>query len=887
MIPAPDDEELRLKSVALQNARSILLIRQRTEEELLRTQDALRESQERLKAALAAAGTGTFRWNIQRNTVEWDGNLDRLFGLGPGATTQSLEAFVAAVHAEDRPAVVARCGLCAREGVDFDMEFRVVGPDASVRWIHNKAKTFLDDQGRPLYVTGACADITSRKEAAEALRENEQRLQAMFNQAAVGIALAALDGRFLDMNGKFSEILGYSPAELRTRTFTEITHPDDLAETIAAVRRLLAGSIGEYSLEKRYRRADGSYVWSLSTVTLLKGAAGEPQRFIGVIEDISARKRTEAALQEETRALELLNNTGITLASQLDLRAVVHAVTDAARQLSGAQWAAFFFKSADDSDDRLLPYALSGATPAAFDAFTNRRAAALVGPTFRIEAPTRCDDLLIDVRGASMALQGHPPVRSYLAVPVRSRAADVIGGLFFGHSQPAVFTERVERLIVGVAAYAGVAIDNARLYEAAQKAAEERELLLESERAARTEAERMSDVKDEFLATLSHELRTPLNAILGWSQVLRSASRDGVDLMKGLEAIERNARVQTQLIEDLLDMSRITSGKLRLDVQSIQPVSFIEAAVETVKPAADAKGIRLEILLDPQAGPVSGDPSRLQQVVWNLLSNAIKFTPRDGKVQILLERVNSSIEVSVADTGIGIKADFIPHLFERFRQADASTTRKHTGLGLGLSIVKNLVELHGGTVWVRSGGEGRGTTVAVQLPLAVVHRQRDGRDRLHPKAPTVGTTILVAAELAGLKVLVVDDQLDARDLVRRILEDCEAEVFTAATATEALRLVEAHKPDVLVSDIGLPEVDGYELLKRVRALGPERGGKVPAIALTAFARSEDRTRTLRAGFLVHVSKPVDPSELIATVASVAGRVDDHPRSETPEKRRPH
>ena len=891
-MPTPDDEERLLRSVALQNAHSIQLVRQRTEEELLRTQDALRESQERLKAALAAAGTGTFRWNIQRNTVEWDGNLDRLFGLGPGSTTQSLEAFISAVHAEDQPAVAARCARCAREGVDFDMEFRVLGPAGSVRWIHNKAKTFLDDQGSPLYMTGACADITSRKEAAEALRDNEQRLQAMFNQAAVGIAVAALDGRFLDVNRKFSEILGYSPAELRELTFMQITHADDLGDTTACVRRLLEGSISEYSLEKRYLRRDGSLVWSLSTVTLLKAASGEPRRFIGVIEDISSRKQAEAALQQETRALELLNETGNTLASQLDLQAVVQAVTDAARQLSGAQFAAFLFNTADGQSETLLLDTLSGVPKEAFDTIGNPRATALFGATLRGEAPIRCDDLLTDLRDETVdpphgLAQSEVPVRSYLAVPVRSRSTAVIGGLFFGHPQPSVFDERVERLIVGVAAHAGVAIDNARLYEAAQKAAAERESLLESERAARTEAERLSDVKDEFLATLSHELRTPLNAILGWSQVLRSASRDGVDLMKGLEAIERNARVQTQLIEDLLDMSRITSGKLRLDVQSIQPVSFIEAAVETVKPAADAKGIRLEKLLDPQAGPISGDPSRLQQVVWNLLSNAIKFTPRDGKVQILLERVNSSIEVSVADTGIGIKAEFIPHLFERFRQADASTTRKHAGLGLGLSIVKNLVELHGGTVWVRSEGEGRGTTVAVQLPLAVIHRQRDGRERLHPKTPTIGTTILVAAELAGLKVLVVDDQLDARDLVQRILEDCEAEVITAATAKEALRLVEAHKPDVLVSDIGLPEIDGYELLKRVRALGPERGGKVPAIALTAFARSEDRTRTLRAGFLVHVSKPVDPSELIATVASVAGRVDDHPRPEAPERHRPH
>jgi CheY-like chemotaxis protein/anti-sigma regulatory factor (Ser/Thr protein kinase) len=302
-------------------------------------------------------------------------------------------------------------------------------------------------------------------------------------------------------------------------------------------------------------------------------------------------------------------------------------------------------------------------------------------------------------------------------------------------------------------------------------------------------------------------------------------------------------------------------------------MSFVEAAVETVQPAADAKRIRLEKFLDPAAGPLSGDPGRLQQVVWNLLSNAIKFTPRDGKVQILLQRVNSHIEITVADTGIGIEPEFIPHLFERFRQSDASTTRRHGGLGLGLSIVKSLVELHGGTVWINSPGEGRGTTVTVHLPLMAVHRSANEGERVHPTTRDDNVPNFVAAELAGLKVLVVDDQSDARDLIKRVLEDCAAEVVTAATAEEALVLLETYRPDVLVSDIGMPDADGFELLRRIRALGAERGGKIPAIALTAFARSEDRTRALRAGFLVHVSKPVDSSELVATVASITGRVE--------------
>jgi len=577
-----DEEDKLLRSVALQNANSILLARQRAEDELLRTREALRESQERLRAALTAAGTGTFRWDLQSNTVEWDGNLDRLFGLEPGQTKRSLDAFINPVHPDDRPGVIAAYERCASDGTDFDMEFRVVWPDGSVHWIDEKAKAFLDEAGKPLYMTGACADITSRK-------------------------------------------------------------------------------------------------------------------------------RTEAALHD--------------------------------------------------------------------------------------------------------------------------------------------------------------------LYEAAQKAADERKALLESERAARSEAERMSNVKDEFLATLSHELRTPLNAILGWSQILRSGGKDRVDLLKGLETIERNALAQTQLIEDLLDMSRITSGKLRLDIQWISPVSLIGGALETVKPAADAKGIRLEKSLDPAVGPISGDPGRLQQVIWNLLSNAIKFTPKGGSVRIRVRSAETQIEISVSDSGVGIRREFIPHLFERFRQGDASTTRKYGGLGLGLSIVKSLVELHGGTVGVTSAGEGLGTTVTVYLPVTVVAPLAEAGERLDPQARVPA---FAAGELAGLRVLVVDDQPDARDFMKRVLEDSAADVTSAGTADEALRIVESQRPDVLVTDIGMPDADGFELLTRVRALGPERGGRIPAIAVTAFARSEDRARALRAGFLAHLSKPVDPSELVATVASVAGRVN--PRS---------
>lgn len=403
-----------------------------------------------------------------------------------------------------------------------------------------------------------------------------------------------------------------------------------------------------------------------------------------------------------------------------------------------------------------------------------------------------------------------------------------------------------------------------------KRAEDEKSRILASERAARSTAEHASRMKDEFLATLSHELRTPLNAIVGWSHLLQG-SYDEKDLEQGLATIERNARLQTRLIEDLLDMSRIISGKLRLDIQRVMPSKVIELAIDSVKPAADAKGIRLERILDPNAGPVAADPGRLQQVVWNLLSNAIKFTSKGGRIQVVLARVNSHVELTVSDTGQGIAPQFMPFLFDRFRQADASTTRKYGGLGIGLAITKQLVDLHGGNIQARSDGEGRGASFIVSLPLYIMQGELPEFEREHPQAAAMAALNASRTKLEGVTVLVVDDEQDARDLIKRVLEGCNAKVVTAGSAAEALSILRTQKPDVLLSDIGMPEVDGYEFLRQVRLMPAENGGKVPAIALTAFARSEDRTRALMSGYQVHVSKPVEPSELLATVASVTGR----------------
>jgi PAS domain S-box-containing protein len=393
---------------------------------------------------------------------------------------------------------------------------------------------------------------------------------------------------------------------------------------------------------------------------------------------------------------------------------------------------------------------------------------------------------------------------------------------------------------------------------------------------ARRDAEIANRTKDEFLATLSHELRTPLNAIIGWASLMSDDGLTDKEKERGLETILRNARLQSQLIEDILDVSRIITGKLRLEVRSLELSSVIEAAVESVLPSAQAKNIRLQRVLDSGTSLISGDPNRLQQVVWNLLTNAIKFTPKGGRVQIRLERVNSHVEIVVTDTGLGISPEVLPHVFERFSQADSTSTRNYGGLGLGLAIVRHIIDMHGGSVEAESPGEGQGAIFTVKLPLmaarAVDTSPQSSEERVHPSSSNFAK-MECPPELEGLHVLIVDDEDDARGLVKTILESCRARVTTARNAAEALELVQTARPDVLISDLGMPGEDGYSLIGKLRALPPERGGKTPAAALTAYARVEDRLKVLRAGFQIHLPKPIEPAELVAVVANLAQRIE--------------
>lgn len=399
-----------------------------------------------------------------------------------------------------------------------------------------------------------------------------------------------------------------------------------------------------------------------------------------------------------------------------------------------------------------------------------------------------------------------------------------------------------------------------------RRAQEEHHALLETERKVRQDAEQASRLKDEFLATLSHELRSPLNAIVGWVHIARRHAGDNPELTRSLDTIERNVRAQTQIVNDLLDMSRIMTGQVRLDLQTVDLRDAVWNAVETVRPAAEAKRVRLEKSLESSIGWTKVDPARLQQVLWNLLVNAVKFTPPGGRVRVALQRANSHAEIVIEDSGVGIAPNFLPHVFDRFRQADSSTTRRHGGLGLGLSIVKSLVELHGGSVKAASPGEGLGATFTVALPIVSTHGEDvhiDSRQRFTHDLDAL-------PRLSKVSVLVVDDEADSLLFFGRLLEECGAHVLLAVDAEQAMDMLRSESVDILISDIGMAGADGYQLIQQLRALPDERVSSIPAVAVTAYARAEDRRRLLLAGYQMHISKPVEPQELVAGIASLIG-----------------
>jgi PAS domain S-box-containing protein len=784
--------------------------------------------------------------------TSWNRAAERMFGYTAAeAVGRSIRMIIPAGRQSEEDTVLTRI----RAGKSV-AHFETVRQrkDGSLLPISLTVSPIRDDAGRVVGASKIARDISDRKRADAAA----SRLAAVIESSDDAIVTKNLDGIIASWNPAAERMFGYTAAEAIGRSI-RILIPQDLQnEEDTVLAKIRAGEAVDH-YETTRRRKDGSLVSISLSVSPIRGDGGVVVGASKIARDITERIRLRAAAVEQAQIAAKIGEVGAAVASTLERDTIVQKVTDTATELTHAEFGAFFYNVVDPAGDAYMLYTLSGAPKEAFANFPHPRATAVFGPTFRGDGTVRLDDVTADPRYGKSAPYfgmppGHLPVRSYLAVPVKGVTGGVLGGLFFGHSQVGVFTEQHERLAEGIAAWASVALENARLY-------------IEAQEANRT--------KDEFLAVLSHELRTPLNAILGYARLLRGGILTGEKADRGLQTLERNATWLTQIVEDVLDVSRIISGKIRLDVQPVSLPLIVDNSVATVQPAADAKGVRLQTIIDPGVARVSGDPDRLQQVVWNLVSNAVKFTPRNGRVQVRLERVNSNVEIVVSDTGVGIKPDFLPYVFERFRQAEAGTTRKTGGLGLGLAIVRHIVEMHGGTVDAASAGEGQGATFRVRLPVMIVQPQELETRREHPRTERV-QPLTGLGDLRGIRVLAIDDEEDALTLLRTVLESAGAEVTTVASSLAALERIAATRPHALVIDLGMPEMDGFELIARVRSSTNPQIRDVPAAALTAFARSEDRTKALRSGFEMHLAKPVDPGELVASVATLVRRARSAP-----------
>ncbi|MEH2198869.1 PAS domain S-box protein [Nostoc sp.] len=874
------------------------------------------------------------------------------------------------------------------------------------------------------------ADVTLAKQTEVALRESEERFRAMFNQATVGITLVALDGRFIQVNPAFCEITGYSHEELMQMNFREITHPDDLVADGENALRVLAEEISGYSLEKRYIRKDGSIVWVNLTSSAVWDTNGQPKYALGIIEDISDRKRVETTQQFLVEASTLL-------AASLDYEIALESVANLAVPTL-ADWCIVDVFQEDWSSKQIAIAIADPTKLSILDEIRQRyrpqtRAKQLVWQLrlgISVFYPELSDSHLLEMSedNEHLELLQSLGICSLMVIPVRSRG-QLFGAISFFTAESGRYYQQTDlALAEDIARRAAIAIDNARLYQETQQAkqAAERSVnrtillqritaafsealtpqqvadvvvnqgiaaleatggsvvlltegnttlkvvqaigypqtlvntwttfpitapnqiaetvrtgqpiflenlaamiarypdladvvtvmgnnawasiplvaegkvigalglsfttgqifneedrgfmltlgqqcaqaivraqLYEAEKTARAQAETANRIKDEFLAVLSHELRTPLNPILGWAKLLRTRKFDEATKIRALETIERNAKLQTQLIGDLLDVSRILQGKVRLNLYAVDLKVAIASALETVRLAAEAKSIQIKTVLSNDIGKVLGDSDRLQQVMWNLLSNAVKFTPTEGLVEVRLDQVGLDAQIRVIDTGKGINPEFLPYVFDYFRQADAKTTRVFGGLGLGLAIVRHLVELHGGTVQAESLGEGQGATFTVRLPLLKNSELRVSSGEASQAELSTDDTLLL-----GVQILLVDDQADVREFFSFALEQYGATVTAVESAAEALETLVQLKPDILLSDIGMPLMDGYMLLREVRKLSPEQGGQIPAIALTAYAGEINYNQAMAAGFQQHLPKPVDPGDLATAIDKI-------------------
>jgi len=663
----------------------------------------------------------------------------------------------------------------------------------------------------------------------EQLRQSEERFRLLV-EGVRDYAIFMLDptGHVLTWNAGAERFKGYKAAEIIGQHFSRFYPAEALDRGLPEHELKVATSNGVFEDEGWRVRQGGSQFWASVVITAIRDRNGHLLGFTKVTRDLTQRRAQEEELRQ----------------SEEHFRLLVEGV---------AEYAIFML----DANGRIATWNLGA------QRIKGYKASEIVGQHFSVFYPP-------EVRESGWPeheLQVATEKGSFVDTGWRLRQD---GTRFWANVTITALRDKTGKLL-GFAKLTRDLTEKRRV-EALEQADEQRTELLDAERSARMAAQRATRIKDEFLATLSHELRTPLSAIVGWTQILlrNEGVKHSEELIRPLEVIDRNARAQVKLIDDLLDLSRIMTGKLRLDLQQVAMTSVVEAAVDSAMPSAQVKGIRLTTILGAAQDVVSADASRLQQVVWNLLTNAIKFTPKGGQVHVLLQRVNSHIELSVSDTGIGIPTGFLPHVFERFSQMDSSTTRSHGGLGLGLAICKQIVELHGGTIRVASLGEGKGATFSVHLPVSIIQLHDTHGPRLHPTAEGRGAEPDTLPRLEGVYAFIVDDEADGRELLRTVLEQQGAKVASFGAARDALVALKQTRPTVMISDVGMPDMDGYQFIRSLRA-EELPGARIPALALTAFARAEDRKRALVAGYQAHLAKPFDVGELLLIVADLVGR----------------
>jgi PAS domain S-box-containing protein len=815
---------------------------------------SLRESQMLLSMAMGSSHMGAWEHDRATETVYWSAELEEIFGLERGSFPGTRAAFYDLIHEEDRQKMWAEVEIAVDEHRDYNIEFRFYHADGSIRWMEGRGQAVYSETGEPVRLYGIGIDITARKRAEEALRESELRFSKAFNASPLVLTISSLDdGKLIEVNETFVTATGYSREEVIGKTTVDLglwVKTEDRTEEMETVRE--SGQVR--NAEYRFRTRDGGEIIGLLSAERIE--IGGKEFALTVIQDITDRKRAEnALLAAERRAADeyqalLLRIVPLaqTLGKTRDLISVYRALLEFVR--ASMPCSAFFvsFYDANTSlrtaayvwgDDGELDISMLPPIELTPDGGPNSQAVFQKNSV----VSARYMDVMKNRPHIILQENGADP-NSSLVVPmiVMDR---VVGTLEVQAYEDDAFVDEHVVALEMAANLAAVAIENVKM--------------LETEIELRNQAETANRTKDEFLSVLSHELRTPLNSMLGWVRMLRTGALDGERMAKAVEVIERNTRLQISLIEDLLDVSRIISGKMRIEKEPLDLVALAGQIMETVRPVTLTKEIAFDLTCMADSLFIDGDATRLQQVITNLVDNAVKFTPEYGSVTVLIERVGAAAVIRVKDTGIGINAEFLPYIFDRFSQADASTRRSYTGLGLGLAIVKRIVELHEGTITVESDGEGQGATFTVSIPLAP---EFYSADEAPPAALSVAEN---AAVLSGARILLVDDDIESLIPLRMFLERENAEVVPVNSAKDALAKLVEQDFHILISDIGMPMMDGYEFISAVRRLANEQNAFLPAIALTAYASADDRRRALSSGFQEHFSKPLDFDELLEAV----------------------